>query len=367
MSSTLSIPSNYKRVVLASRPKASIIPGETFRLETQPSPNLTTHPLQPNQVLFQSYYLSLDPAMRGWLNDARSYIPPVKIGAVMRGATIGRILASTSPDSYPVGSLAVGYSGWTELALLSTLPAKGELEPITLPRGAQITDALGVLGLTGLTAYFGMLRIGDPKPGELVVVSGAAGATGSIAGQIAKIRGARVIGLAGTDEKCTWLTSELGYDLALNYKSPSFESDFRAATKQQRIDVFFDNVGGSILDLCLGRAADHARFVICGGISQYNAAKPEGPRNFLSVISARIRVEGFIVMDYEKEYAEARRELGRWVEEGRLKRQETVLRGGLGVAEEGLVGLYQGLNTGKLLVEVRRPELEVGGGREAKL
>ena len=367
MSSTLPIPSTYQRVVLAERPKTNIIPGTTFRLESVPSPNLTTTPLAPNQVLFQPYYLSLDPAMRGWLNDARSYIPPVKIGAVMRGATIGRVLASTSP-SYPAGSLAVGYSGWTELALLSTDPRKAELEPITLPRGAQITDALGVLGLTGLTAYFGMLRIGDPQPGELVVVSGAAGATGSIAGQIAKIRGAKVIGLAGTDDKCTWLTSDLGYDLALNYKSASFESDFRAATKSQRINVFFDNVGGSILDLCLGRAADHARFVICGGISQYNSSKPEGPRNFLTVISARIRVEGFIVMDYEKEYAGARRELGKWVEEGKLKRRETVLEGGLGVAERGLVGLYEGGNTGKLLVEVRRPpEGQAEGRSGAKL
>jgi NADPH-dependent curcumin reductase CurA len=207
--------------------------------------------------------------------------------------------------------------------------------------------------LTGLTAYFGILDIGKIKPGDFVVVSGAAGATGSVVGQIAKLKGCTVLGLAGTDDKCNWLVNDLGFDAALNYKDPDFAKKFRGATKQL-IDVFFDNVGGEILDLCLSRAKPHARFVMCGGISQYNAAagQARGPRNYLMIVSMRIRMEGFIVFDYADRYAEARKELAQWLAEGKIKRTETVVKGGLKEAEIALVGLYQGINTGKLMVEV---------------
>lgn len=210
-----------------------------------------------------------------------------------------------------------------------------------------------MIGLTGLTAYFGILNVGQVKAGDFVVVSGAAGATGSVVGQIAKLKGARVLGLAGTDEKCKWLKQELGFDAALNYKDKEFKQKFREATKGF-IDVFFDNVGGEILDMALARAKPHARFVMCGGVSQYNSKDVQGPKNYLSIVSMRIRMEGFIVFDYAKEYAPARKELAQWLDEGKIKRKETIVKGGLKEAEEALRGLYRGLNTGKLLVEVSK-------------
>jgi NADPH-dependent curcumin reductase CurA len=193
--------------------------------------------------------------------------------------------------------------------------------------------------------------VGKVKAGDFVVVSGAAGATGSVVGQIAKIKGAKVLGLAGSDDKVEWL-KELGFDDALNYKDKDFFKKFRAATKDL-IDVFFDNVGGDILDMALSRAKPHSRYVLCGGISQYNTSKPQGPKNYLMIISMRIRMEGFIVFDYEKQYPQALKEMAKWLEEGKLQRKETIVKGGLQKAENALVDLYKGVNTGKLLVEVK--------------
>lgn len=205
-----------------------------------------------------------------------------------------------------------------------------------------------------------MIEVGKVKAGDFVVVSGAAGATGSVAGQIAKLKGATVIGIAGTDDKCRWLTEQLGFDGALNYKSPTFAADFRKATKPL-IDVFFDNVGGEVLDLALSRAKEHARFVMCGGISQYNTAKPEGPKNYLMIVAMRIRMEGFVVFDFAKQYGQALGQLTGWLAEGKIKREETVVKGGLAKADQALVSLYKGVNTGKLLVQVK------DAGDEAKL
>lgn len=190
-----------------------------------------------------------------------------------------------------------------------------------------------------------MLEVGKVKPGDFVVISGAAGATGSVAGQIAKLKGARVLGLAGSDDKVQWL-KELGFDDALNYKDKDFFKKFRAATKDL-IDVFFDNVGGEILDLALSRAKAHSRFVMCGGISQYNSAKAQGPKNYLMIISMRIRMEGFIVFDYLDQYPKALQELAQWMAEGKIQRKETIVRGGLENAEKALVDLYEGVNTGQ--------------------
>ncbi|KAK5112250.1 hypothetical protein LTR62_004411 [Meristemomyces frigidus] len=340
--------SQYTSIHLAERPSGPIVAGKTFKPQQNAIP--TASQLQPGQVIFRTLYLSLDPAMRGWLNPTRSYIPPVGIGEVMRASGIGIITASRSPQ-FPTGTYASGMCGWSEYAIL---PAK-TLETLDLPHGAVPTDALGVLGMTGLTAYFGILDVGQVKAGDFVVVSGAAGATGSVVGQIAKLKGARVLGLAGDEEKVAWLKTELGFDDALNYKDPQFAAKFRAATKDL-IDVFFDNVGGEILNLALSRAKAHSRFVICGAISQYNNKKPEGPSNYLMVISMRIRMQGFIVFDYAERYAEARRELAGWLVEGKVKRKETIVRGGIGKAEEALVGLFEGRNTGKTLVEVARVE-----------
>jgi len=334
----------YKTVVLAQRPKDKIVAGETFKLVKD---NAYPDSLKEGEVLFRPHYLSIDPAMRGWLNDTRSYIPPVQVGEVMRGQAIGVVEESKSP-SFPRGSYATGTVGWTELKVCKA----SELERVVVPKGGRLTDGLSVLGMTGLTAYFGILDVGRVRPGDFVVVSGAAGATGSVVGQIAKLKGATVLGIAGGDDKCRWLKHELGFDDALNYKDPNFAKKFRASTKNL-IDVYFDNVGGEILDMALSRAKPHARFVMCGGISQYNTSRPQGPKNYLMIISMRIRMEGFIVFDFAKEYPRALRDLAQWLSEGKIKRKETIVPGGLEKAESALRDLYDGVNTGKLMVEVK--------------
>lgn len=344
--------STYQKVVLAKRPTDNIIPGETFRLESAKVPSEAD--LKDGQVLFETRYLSLDPAMRGWLNDSRSYIPPVKIGEVMRGYAVGVVKASKS-QKFPTGSVASGTTGWQELAVVK----ETDLQKVVLPKNGWLTDTLSVLGATGLTAYFGLLNVGRVKAGDFVVVSGAAGATGSVVGQIAKLKGATVLGIAGSDDKCTWLR-ELGFDDALNYKDPDFANKFRAATKPL-IDVFFDNVGGEVLDLALSRAKEHARFVMCGGISQYNTKNVQGPKNYLMIVAMRIRMEGFVVFDFAKEYPTALRELAQWLAEGKIQRRETVIKGGLAKADQALADLYKGINTGKLIVQVK------DGGDEEKL
>ncbi|KAI5207155.1 NAD(P)-binding protein [Aureobasidium subglaciale] len=338
--------SQYQSVHLAARPKSEIVAGETFEVRSNAAPQESD--LKDGQVIFRSLYLSLDPAMRGWLNDTRSYVPPVQIGEIMRGVAIGTIEASKS-DKFPVGTLATGFVGWTELAVVE----EKALERVDLPSNGRTTDALGVLGMTGLTAYFGIIEVGQVKKGDFVVVSGAAGATGSVVAQIAKLKGAKVLGLAGSDDKVSWLKNDLGLDEALNYKDADFTTKFRAATKGL-IDVFFDNVGGDILDLALSRAKPFSRFVCCGAISDYNNASPRGLKNYMMIISMRIRMQGFIVFDYADKYATARQELAQWLAEGKLQRKETVLEGGLIKAEQGLRDLYKGVNTGKLLVEVSK-------------
>ncbi|EDU50818.1 NADP-dependent oxidoreductase [Pyrenophora tritici-repentis] len=335
---------SFTSIHLAERPTDAVIAGKTFTSKQQEIPSATS--LKDGEVLFQTLYLSLDPAMRGWLNPTRSYIPPVEIGAVMRGSGIGLIIASKS-KKFPVGTYASGMCGWSEYAVLH----EKHVESLDLPQGAVPTDALGVLGMTGLTAYFGLLEIGQVKAGDFVVVSGAAGATGSVVGQIAKLKGARVLGLAGEDSKVAWLKEELGFDEALNYKDPEFQKKFRAATKGL-IDVYFDNVGGEILDLALSRAKPFSRFVMCGAISEYNKKKPQGPKNYMMIISMRIRMQGFVVFDFADKYAEARKQLAQWLSEGKLKRKETVVKGGITKAEEALVGLFEGRNTGKIMVQV---------------
>lgn len=337
----------YKAVHLASRPENAIT-SDTFTVKEHQSP--TEASLKDGEVLFRPSYLSLDPAMRGWLNDTRSYIPPVQIGAVMRGSGVGTIIASKSPQ-FKAGEVAEAACGWTELAVL---PAK-EVQKLDLPPNGRMTDALGTLGMPGLTAYFGILDVGEVKAGDFVVVSGAAGATGSVVGQIAKLKGAKVLGLAGSNSKCKWLVDELGFDGALNYKDKDFAKKFRAETKQL-IDVYFDNVGGDILDMALARAKPHARFVMCGGISQYNTKNAQGPKNYLMIVSMRIRMQGFIVFDYAKQYGQAKRELAQWMAEGKIKRQETIIKGGIRKMPDALRALYEGVNTGKLMVEVQAPD-----------
>ncbi|KAH9904290.1 NAD(P)-binding protein [Xylariomycetidae sp. FL2044] len=340
---------------LAERPQADIIPGKTFRQEKAPAP--TADQLKDGQILVEALYLSLDPAMRGWLNDTRSYMPPVGVGEKMRGSAISRVLASKS-DKAKEGDIVNATCGWTEVAIVG----EDSFEVVEIPKNGKTTDALGVLGLTGLTAWTGLHNIGKPKAGETVVVSGAAGATGSVVGQICKLKGCRVIGIAGSEEKCAWIKDDLGFDVALNYKSPSFRKDFEAATPDY-INLYWDNVGGEILEMALNRAAFRARFVMCGSISGYNSPGKEskGIRNLFQVTAQRIHMEGFIVFDFARDYAEGRRELAQWLDEGKIKRKEYIIKGGLQVADTAIKELFSGNNTGKLLVEVK--PYEVGAAK----
>lgn len=276
------MPTN-KQIIYANTPTPAINPSldgkGTFALKTTTVPD--RHNVPSDKVLVRVHYLSLDPAMRQWLTAKRSYIAPVERGSVMRGQSLAQILAvGKSLSDLKPGDWVVADSGWQEYAILGPK----EVRKVLVPAGGRPTDAMSVLGMTGLTAYFGMMDVGRPQRGETVVVSGAAGATGMVAGQIARIQGAkRVVGLAGSRDKCEFLIRELGFDAAINYKDADWKKQLKEATPEY-IDVFFDNTGGEILDACLARAARNARFVICGAISQYNAAKPQGPASFMTVI-----------------------------------------------------------------------------------
>ncbi|KAK1829363.1 hypothetical protein QBC39DRAFT_135027 [Podospora conica] len=343
-------PSHSLQITLAHRPTSGIIPNHTFAPVTVPVPSPSS--LAPGHLLLETLYLSLDPAMRGWIEDKRSYLPPVKIGAVMRAYGLARVLASTSSRAQP-GDLVAGTFGMAEVVVVPEALVE-EVNPATTP-GGKVTDVLGVLGMTGLTAYFGMTKIGAPKAGETVVVTAAAGATGSVAAQIAKIAGARVVGIAGSEEKVRWLVEEVGVDVGLDYNDPEFKAKFARATPNF-VDVFWDNVGGEQLEMGLARANKFARFVMCGGISQYNEKEKKGPKNYLAIVSMRIKMQGFIVLDHVDEYAEARKQLAQWLSEGKIKRKETLIKGGLKNVEEAFECLFKGKNIGKLLLEVKAPE-----------
>jgi hypothetical protein len=295
------------------------------------------------EVLVKILYISLDPAMRGWMNEGKSYVPPVGIGEVMRAGAVGRVITSRDPN-IAVGDHVVGVLGVQEYAVAK---AKGltKVDPKLVP----LPVYLGTLGMPGMTAYFGLLEIGQPKAGETVVVSGAAGAVGQVVGQIAKIKGCRVVGLAGGADKCAYLRS-IGFDAAIDYK----HEDVKAALKQhcpKGVDVYFDNVGGEILDIVLTQLAMHARIVICGAISQYNESKMKGPSNYMSLLVNRAMMKGMVVFDYASRYGEAAREMAGWMATGQLKTREDVVEG-LETFPETLLKLFKGENTGKLVLKV---------------
>lgn len=298
------------------------------------------------EFLVQNLYLSLDPAMRTWMTNARSYIPPVEIGEVMRGACVACVVESRQ-EGYAPGELVMGTFGWQDYAVSD---GGGPIPVSKVPEGVPPTMPLGVLGITSLTAYFGLKEIGKPEPGQTVVVSGAAGATGSVVGQLAKHWGCRVIGIAGGPEKGIWLTDELGFDGAIDYKGEDVNERLRELCPKG-IDVFFDNVGGEILEAALGNLARHARVVLCGAISNYNAEVSHGPRNYMNLLVRRARMEGFVVFDYFPRTDEAMAELVPMVMDGTLRHREDV-REGLECAPEALVDLYTGANAGKLLVKI---------------
>ncbi|KAJ7773256.1 hypothetical protein B0H16DRAFT_1511664 [Mycena metata] len=331
---------HYKRIVLNSRPEGDIEPT-TFRTETLPLNNLKPGA---GEVLVQVTWLSLDPAMRGYIRDVRSYLPPVQIGETMRAQGLGVVVQAGSKSVHSVGQLVSGAFGWTEFAVMKDRHA----EKITVPKGVQPLDFLNILGSSGLTAYFGLRDICQLKPGDKMVVSGAAGSVGSVACQLGKRAGATVYAIAGSQEKCEWLVKELGVDKAFNYKSPTFRKDFKEAGY---IDAYFDNVGGDILDMVLTRLNKGARIALCGAISQYNATKPKGLQNYLTLISQRAKIQGFIILDYTTEFPAAIEEMGRAIADGSLKGKFHIVHG-LEQAPVALPMLFTGGNTGKLVVKV---------------
>jgi hypothetical protein len=298
------------------------------------------------QLVAAVSHISVDPAMRGWMNAGASYIEPVEIGDVMRAAGVGRVLASEHPGFSP-GDDVYGIFGVQEYALSD---GSGVMKIDTSL--APAPTYLGTLGLSGMTAYFGLLDVGRLQDGDTVVVSGAAGAVGNVAGQIAKLKGARVIGIAGGEAKCRWLLDELGFDAAIDYKAEDVRRRLRESAPDG-VDVFFDNVGGEILDSVLTRLARGARIVICGAVSQYNATDAvRGPSNYLSLLVSRASMTGMVIFDYAPRFAEAAGELAGWLADGRLVSREDILDGGVPAFPDALLGLFAGENTGKLVLRM---------------
>jgi NADPH-dependent curcumin reductase CurA len=341
------------QIRLAARPRGLPVASD-WQHTAEPVP-----PAGPGGIVVQVRYLSLDPAMRGWMNEGRSYIPPVGLGEVMRAGGVGEVIESDDAR-FPVGAWVSGTFGAQEYA---SIPA-GELKQrdvvkIDLALGTP-TQWLNVLGMPGMTGYFGLLEVGQPKAGETLVVSGAAGAVGQTVGQVAKARGLRVVGIAGGPAKCDWVVKELGFDACIDYKAPAPEGAqrwdaVREGLKQhcaKGVDVYFDNVGGEILDTVLTRINRGARIVICGAISQYNSTGAvQGPRNYMMLLVQRARMQGMVVFDYADRYAEAVAAMSAMLRDGRMKSREDVVDG-LANFHGALLKLFSGENFGKLVLRV---------------
>lgn len=330
-----------RRVVLAERP-AGMVDEKTTRIEEAPVPSPGD-----GEALVAVRYLSIDPTIRTWMNDVVGYLPPIGIGDVVRAAGIGEVVETRS-ERYAVGDLLFGMTGWQDY----TVADEQGRQMQQVPAGIAPPVALNVFGITGMTAYFGMFDVGKLAEGDTVVVSGAAGATGSVASQIAKIAGAStVVGVAGSPDKCEWLTGELGLDAAINYKTENVY-DRLGELCPDGIDLYFDNVGGEILDACLAHLAMRGRVVLCGAIASYNdTERPAGPGNYRYLITRRGRMEGFIILDYADRYPEAQLAIAEWVAEGRLRHSEHLVKG-LENAPDALNMLFTGANTGKVVVEL---------------
>jgi len=316
-----------------------------FELIEEPIPEIAD-----GQVHVKNLYLAFEPAMRGWLDDVPSYIPPVGIGEVMRASTVGEIVSSRNPD-FAEGQLVSGMLGWQEHVVTDGAP--GPMGGLTrVPEGLPPELMLSALGATGLTAYFGMTDVGEVKEGDHVLVSGAAGATGSVAAQIAKLRGAaKVVGIAGGPKKCAWLTEEAGLDAAIDYKSEDLLKRLREEFPDG-ISLFFDNVGGPVLNDALLRMAWFGRVVLCGGISAYNEEElPPGPSNYMQIVIRRLTVKGFILFDYLAKSGKAIGEISNWIEEGKLTHAEDIQQG-FESAPKTLLRLFEGKNLGKQLLKI---------------
>jgi NADPH-dependent curcumin reductase CurA len=344
MAATLASLVNHQ-VRLARRPQGVPVDADwQFTEEPVAAPG-------PGGVLVKMLALSLDPAMRGWMNEGKSYIPPVGLGEVMRAGGVGVVVASESP-AFAAGDRVSCSPGVQEYATIGADDFKRYgLTKIDL-RAGSLTQWLNVLGMPGMTAYFGLLDVGQPKAGETVVVSGAAGAVGQTVGQLAKIKGCRVVGIAGGEAKCRFVVDELGFDACIDYKAGPVKDGLKANCPNG-VDVYFDNVGGDILDAVLARLARKARIVICGAISQYNnTGAVAGPKNYLSLLVNRARMEGMVVFDYAPRYREAVAELAGHLKDGRMKSREDVVEGGVAAFPATLLKLFSGENFGKLVLKV---------------
>jgi NADPH-dependent curcumin reductase CurA len=334
-----------RRIVLASRPEGAPQPNN-FRLEQSPAPEP-----RDGQVLLRTLWLSLDPYMRGRMSAARSYAKPVEVGEPIVGGTVNEVVASKHPDFKP-GDTVLGYAGWQDYAVSDGTGLR-KLDP----RQAPVSTALGVLGMPGMTAYTGLLTIGQPKPGETVVVAASTGPVGSTVGQIAKIKGCRVVGIAGGKDKCRYLVEELGFDAAIDHRSKNFADELRQACPKG-IDVYFENVGGAVWDAVSPLLNDFARIPVCGLIAQYNMIElPPGPDRtpqlFRQVLTKRLTIRGFIVSDFASQADAFGRDVSGWLKQGKIKYREDVVEG-LENAPQAFLGLLQGKNFGKLLVRVSK-------------
>ena len=330
-----------RQITLAARPVG--YPKESdFKLIETPIPTP-----EAGQVLIKTIYLSVDPYMRGRMNAARSYAANVEFNEVMVGGVIAQVVASKHPD-FAAGDIVNAHIGWQEYGV-----SRGEELRKIDPKVAPISTGIGILGMPGLTAYFGLLEVGQLQDGETVFVSGAAGAVGSVVGQIAKIKGCRVIGSAGTDEKIAYLLDELGFDAAFNYKNVTDYHAKLAELCPDGIDVYFDNVGGQITDAVFPNLRVKGRVVICGQISQYNLQNPEtGPRFLWHLITKRARIEGFLVFEFADKHPEALAQMAAWIQQGKLKYRETIAEGGIENAPAAFISMLKGGNIGKQLVKI---------------
>lgn len=329
-----------KQLILKKRPTG--MPSvDTWDLIKSPIP-------EPNdgEVIIKTHFVSLDPAMRGWMNDAKSYIPPVAIDDVMRAGTIGEVIQSNKHPKYKEGDILTGWGGVQQY-----IQTNGEGHFKVDTSMVPMTKYLGTLGMPGMTAYFGILEVGKIKEGDVVLVSGAAGAVGSVVGQIAKIKGCTVIGIAGGPEKCAHVVDKLGFEACIDYKNDHVYKEIKKHCPKG-IDVYFDNVGGDILDYALANLRRHARIVICGAISQYNNKEAiKGPKNYLSLLVNRATMQGMVVMDYAAKYKEAGMQMGKWMMEGKLKTEEDVYEG-IENFHSTFERLFNGDKRGKLLLKI---------------
>jgi len=337
-----------RQVRLAARPVG--MPKQSdWKFTSEPVRDLAD-----GEILVKTLYLSLDPAMRGWMNEGKSYIRPVAIDEVMRAGGIGKVVASKSPK-FAVGDHVSGSLGVQEYWTGSTDDKSAALYKVD-PKAAPLPKYLNALGMPGMTAYFGLLEVGQPKAGETVVVSGAAGAVGQTVGQVAKHKGCRVVGIAGGKDKCDFVVNELGFDACIDYKNESVREGLKKHCPKG-VDVYFDNVGGDILDEVLTRLAMKARIVICGAISQYNNTAPvKGPVNYLSLLVNRARMEGIVVFDYADRYHLGIAEMAKWMKEGSFRTREDIVEGGLEKFPEALLMLFEGKNFGKLILQVSKED-----------